>query len=230
MLSNCSAGEDSWESLGLQGDQTVNAKGNQLWIKLIGIQWNWVHWKDWCWSSSALATWCEQLTHWKRPWFWERLRAAEGGSRGWASPTQWTWAWVGSRSWWWTGKPGLQQAMGSQGVRHDWATELNWTELRIQLNLPWSYNSSGVFWFVSSRLPKKQESYLLCWARVRRNGHGLWSQAKLNLYCSSSTHCLCGLWPLTEPLWAFFFNEADIKIPHRTFWGSKMIVDVMFLV
>jgi len=153
------------------------------------------------------------------------------GWHGWmASPTWWAWVWVSSRSWWWTGKPGLQQSMGSQGVRHDWATELNWTELRIQLNPPQSYNSSGVFWFVSSRLPKKQESYLLCWARVKRNGHGLWSQAQLNLYCSSSTHCLCGLWPLTEPLWAFFFNEADIKIPHRTFWGSKMIVDVMFLV
>ena len=118
----------------------------------------------------------------------------KGGNRGWdgwmASPTPWAWVWVSSRSWWWTGKPGLQQSMGSQGVRHDWATELNWTELRIQLNPLQSYNSSGVFWFVSSRLPKKQESYLLCWARVKRNGHGLWSQAQLNLYCSSSTHCV----------------------------------------
>ena len=44
---------------------------------------------------------------------------------GMASLTQWTWAWVGSRSWWWTGKPGVLQFMGSQRVRHDWATELN---------------------------------------------------------------------------------------------------------
>ena len=56
------------------------------------------------------------------------------GPRGWdgwiASPTQWTWVWVNSGSWWWTGKPGLLQSMGSQRIRHDWATELNWTELK----------------------------------------------------------------------------------------------------
>ena len=45
------------------------------------------------------------------------------------SPTQWTWVWVGSRSWWWTGRPGVLQLMGSQKVGHDWATEMNWTEL-----------------------------------------------------------------------------------------------------
>ena len=52
----------------------------------------------------------------------------EGDDRGWdgwmASPTQWTWVWVGSGSWWWTGKPGVLQFMGSQRVGHDWATEL----------------------------------------------------------------------------------------------------------
>ena len=49
-----------------------------------------------------------------------------------ASPTQWTWVWVNSGSWWWTGRPGMLQSMGSlsQTVRHDWATELNLTELR----------------------------------------------------------------------------------------------------
>ena len=171
----------------------------------------------------------------ERSWCWERLKAGgKGDDREWdgwmASLTQWTWVWVSSRSWWWTGRPGMLQSMGSQRVRHDWATELNWTELRIQLNLTRSYNSSGVFWFVSSRLPKKQESCLLYRAKVRRNGHGLWSQAKLNLCCSSGTHCLCGLWPLAEPLWAFFFYDADIKIPHRSSWGSKIIVDMMLLV
>ena len=45
-----------------------------------------------------------------------------------ASPTRWTWVWVNSRSWWWTGRPGVLQFMGSQRVGHDWATELNWTE------------------------------------------------------------------------------------------------------
>ena len=65
------------------------------------------------------------------PWCWERLRAGgEGDDRGWdvwmASLTQWTWVWVDSRSWWWTGRPGVLQFMGSQRVRHDWVTELNW--------------------------------------------------------------------------------------------------------
>ena len=71
----------------------------------------------------------EALTHWKRPWCWVRLKArGEGDNRGWdgwmASPTWWTWVWVGSWSWWWTGKPGVLQSMGLQGVIHDWATEV----------------------------------------------------------------------------------------------------------
>ena len=74
-----------------------------------------------------LATWCEEPTHWERPWCWERLKAGEGDDRGWdgwmASPT---WVWASSGSWWWTGKPGVLQSMGSQRVRHNWATELNW--------------------------------------------------------------------------------------------------------
>ena len=65
----------------------------------------------------------------KRPWCWERLKAGGGDDRGWdgwmTSPTQWTWVQVNSGSWWWTGRPGVLQSMGSQRVRHDWATELN---------------------------------------------------------------------------------------------------------
>jgi len=79
----------------------------------------------------TLATWCEEPTHLKRPWCWERLGAGgEGYDRGWdgwmASLTRWTWVWVNSGSWWWTEKPGMLQSMGSQRVRHEWATELNW--------------------------------------------------------------------------------------------------------
>ena len=66
-----------------------------------------IHWKDWCWSwiSNTLATWCEEVIHWKRLWCRERLKAVgEGGDRGWdgwmASLTQWTWVWASSRSWW----------------------------------------------------------------------------------------------------------------------------------
>ena len=89
--------------------------------------------EDWCWSwnSNTLATWCKELTHWKRPWCWERLKArGEGDDRGrdgWmASLTQWTWVWVNSRSWWWT--RGLA-CCGSRGCKElDTTKRLNWTE------------------------------------------------------------------------------------------------------
>ena len=76
----------------------------------------------------------DELTHLKRPWGWERLRAGgEGDDRGWggwmASPTQWTWVWVDPRSWWWTGRPGVLQFLRAQRVGHNWVTELNWTHL-----------------------------------------------------------------------------------------------------
>ena len=94
-----------------------------------------VHWKGWCWSwnSNTLATSCEELTHWKRPWCWEGLGAwGEGDDRGldgWmASPTRCIWVWVISGSWCWTGRPGMLRFMGSQSRTRlsNW-TELNWT-------------------------------------------------------------------------------------------------------
>ena len=108
MLSNCAAGEDSWESLGQQGDQ-ISQSYRKSTLNM--------HWKDWfwSWSSNTLATWCKELTHWKTPWCCERLRA-EGGVRAWdgwmASPTQWTWTWANSRRQRRTGKPGVLQSMG----------------------------------------------------------------------------------------------------------------------
>ena len=71
------------------------------------------------------------LTHWKRLWCWEGLGAGgEGDDRQWdgwmASLTRWTWVWVNSGSWWWTGRPGVLRFMGLQRVRHDWVTELNY--------------------------------------------------------------------------------------------------------
>ena len=102
--------------------------------------------EGWCWSwnSNTLATWCEELTQWKRPWCWARLKAGEeGDNRGWdgwmASPTQWTWVWVDFGSWWWTGKPGVLQSMGSQ----------SWTWLSYCTELILTYISS-LFWMVSS--------------------------------------------------------------------------------
>ena len=83
----------------------------------------------WSWNSNTLATWCEEMTHLKRSWCWEKLRAGrEGENRGWdgwmASLTQWTWVWVNSRSWWWTGRPVMLQSMGLQS--RTWLS--NWTE------------------------------------------------------------------------------------------------------
>ena len=78
-----------------------------------------------------LATWCKELTHLKRPWCWERLKArGEGDDRrrdGWmTSLTQRTWVWVNSRSWWWTGRTGVLQSMGLQKL--DMTEWLNWTD------------------------------------------------------------------------------------------------------
>ena len=111
--------------------------------------------------SNILATWCEELTHLKRPWCWGRLKAGgEGDNRGWdgwmASLTQWTWVWVNSRSWWWTGRPGVLQSMGSQSVGHDWATELKWTKSIIQkltsCSSPWCPKTDYLFFFTLLRL------------------------------------------------------------------------------
>ena len=84
-----------WESPGLQGDESSPSERKPT----LGV-----HWKGWCWScsSNTLATWCEEPTHWKRPWCWERLKAGgEGDNRGWdgwmASPTQWIWIWANTR-------------------------------------------------------------------------------------------------------------------------------------
>ena len=118
MLLNCGVGQNSWESLGLQEIQLVPPKGDQSWVFIGRTD---VEAK----TPNTLATWCEELTHLKRPWCWERLKAGgEGDDRGWddwmASLTQWTWVWVDSGSWWWTGRPGVLQSK-------TWLSD--WTEL-----------------------------------------------------------------------------------------------------
>ena len=101
-----------------------------------------VHLQDWCWSWSfnILATLCEEMTHLKRPWCWERLKAGgEGDDRGWDGwmvLLSWcTWVWVSSRSWWWAGKSGMLQSTGLQRVGHDWMTELHRTVIIIRFLL-----------------------------------------------------------------------------------------------
>ena len=105
--------------------QSVHPKGDQSWVFFGRTDF----------EAEALILWplMRRADSLKRPWCWERLRAGrEGDLRGWdgwmASQTQCIWVWVNSGSWWWAGRPGVLQSMGSQRVRHDWATELNWTE------------------------------------------------------------------------------------------------------
>ena len=74
MFLNCGVGEDTWESPGQQGDQTSQSSRKSILN---------IYWKDWCWSSNTMATWCEAPIHWKRPWCWERLKAGgQGDNRG----------------------------------------------------------------------------------------------------------------------------------------------------
>ena len=113
--------------------QPVSLKGNQSWIFIGRTD---AKAETPLKKDFTLATWCEELTHWKRTWCWERLKArGEGDDRGWkcwmASLTRWTWVWASSGSWWWTGRPGVLQSIGLQRAGHDWVTELNCTELRM---------------------------------------------------------------------------------------------------
>ena len=106
--------------------QPVYPKGNQSNI----------HWKDWCWSwnSNTLATWCEELTPWKRPWCWERLKAGEKGTtedemvgwHHWREGHEFEQAPGVDDG---QGKPEVLQSTGLQSIGHDWATELNWFSL-----------------------------------------------------------------------------------------------------
>ena len=89
--------------------------------------------RRWSWSSNTLATWYEELTPWKRPWCWKRLKAGEGDNRGWdgwmAPLTRWTWVWAASRSWWWQGTwcAAVHGVTKSQTRLSDWS-ELNWMQ------------------------------------------------------------------------------------------------------
>ena len=99
--------------------------------------WVWVNSRSWWWTGRpGMLQFMGSLRvghDWVTELNWIHLQIDDFYDRGWdgwmASPTQWTWVWVKSRGWWGTGRPGMLRFMGSQRVRHDWATELNWTEL-----------------------------------------------------------------------------------------------------
>ena len=140
MLSNCGAGEDSWASLRIPPAR----RSNQSILKEISPEYSL--------EGLMLKPKLQCFSHlMRRANSLEKtlmLGKIEGRKRrgqwriiGWmASLTQWAWVWVNSRSWWWTWRPSVLQSMGSQRVRHDWATELNWNILVI--NSKWNLGFS----------------------------------------------------------------------------------------
>ena len=159
MVLICSVGEDSWESLARRSNQSIlkeispeySLEGLMLKLKL-------QYFGHLLWRADS----------WERPWCWETLKAGgEGDDRGWdgwmASPAQWTWVWVDSGSWWWTGRPGVLRFMGLQRVRHDWVTELNWSELFYSLYI-WHLTHFCVCCW-RSLCPRKENNSLKgpCW-------------------------------------------------------------------
>ena len=119
-----------------------------------------------------------------RDWGQKEKRTTDGWV---ASPTRWTWVCVNSRSWWWTGRPGVLRFMGSERVGHDWATELNWRPLSYPI--------------VCSAILKscfKCFSYLQCCLSVLTV-----SQRKIQISCCSHGYFrLCAIWILCcEDIW-----------------------------
>ena len=194
-----------------------------------------VHWKDWCWiwNSNTLATWCEELTHWKRPSCWERLRAGgEGDDRGWdgwmASVTQWTWVWVNSGSWWWTGRPGVLRFLGLQS--RTWLSD--WTELNNKnLNYTELWDQKReLSWTVTIAEPntKKKDSFP-CKDVAHEKPHTYYSHSNFLFFSvkASSSFALgnldlapCGCRPK---------NCNFLLLPNKCIFSGKYLMDCCFM-
>ena len=182
-------------------------------------------------NTNTLATWWEELTYLKRPWFWERLKAGgEGDDRGWdgwmASPPQWTWVWRNSGSWWSTGRPGVLQSMGSQRVGNDWATEVNWNygggneengDLLQKAPCKHCYTQSSQPW---------SRPLLTCTSTGDTQ-----TQFCLRLCGISGSWCAQGLFELSESLWQVWGLILNVNLPCLpSFWGfSFASLDVGYL-
>ena len=124
MLLNYGVEEDSWEFLDCKEIQPVYPKGNQSWMfigKIDAEAETPILWPPDAFEKTLMVG---KIGGWRR--------RDDRGWDGWmASPTQWTVIWVSSRSWWWTGRPGVLWSMGLQTARYDWATELNWNSVYL---------------------------------------------------------------------------------------------------
>ena len=121
MLLNCGFGEDSWESLGLQGDPTSHSKGDQSWCSLEGLmlKLKLQYFGHLMWRVDSLEkTLMLEGVGGRRRRGWQRMRWLDGIT------DLMDMSLINSRSWWWTGRPGVLQFTGSQRVGHDWVTEL----------------------------------------------------------------------------------------------------------
>ena len=154
----------------------------------------------------TLAIWCKELTHWKRSWCWERLKAGgegdDGGCNDWmASPTQWTWGWASSRRWWGTGKPGVLQSIGSQRVRHGWTNNnsppgTSSSALDAPQNHPGSFSNASVF----GSYPLE----ILIWLDLDGAGG-------MTMFSNFSDNCT-GLSSWKQLLYFFFFLTVFLKL------------------
>ena len=147
MLLNCGVGEDSWKSLGLQGDPT-----SPFWRR--SALWDFFGRNDA--KAETLVLWPPDAKSWLigkdpdagRDWGQEEKGTTEDEMAGWHHWLDGRWVWVNSGSWWWTGRPGVLWFMGSQRVRHDWETELNWRK-PDQKSLPYGQQKQHLIWSFS---------------------------------------------------------------------------------
>ena len=118
-------------------EKTLESPLDWRWIKLVNPEGNqpWIYFGRIGAEAEGPILWPSDVNNWLLPkdpdagkdWMWEEKETtADDGCM--ASSTQQTWVWVSSRSWWWTGRPGMLQSMGSQRVGHNWMIELNWTD------------------------------------------------------------------------------------------------------
>ena len=140
----------------------------------------------------------------------------EGDDRGWdgwmASPTQWTWVWVNSGSWWWTGRTGMLRFMGSQRVGHDWATELNWTELN---------------WWPATLKKTNKNQYSGCWpspfsvptrGEKRRIQRELFIKQSLTVSLLWWVPCCSGQWGYSDTRW----DKLPDLMEFLVWWGCRV--------